>query len=150
MVHERLSPHTFTVLALGGGNGLGALSEIAAACADIPAQVIMVAGSNKPLKGSLDQLKRYNHRLLVFGYVDNIHDMMDASDVCVTKPGGVTIAECMAKGLPIIIYGKPLPGPETENVEYLVRKKAATFCSTPEELRKDILNRLAKHKAAGA
>lgn len=143
MVNEKLNPHIFTVLALGGGNGLGALNEIAAAFSELPVQVILVAGSNKPLKESLDQFRRYNHRLFVFGYVDNIHDMMDASDVCVTKPGGVTIAECMAKGLSIIVYGKPLPGPETENVEYLVRNRAASFCSTQQDLKRDISKRLA-------
>ena len=143
MVHERLNPHIFTVLALGGGNGLGALTEIALAFSELPVQIILVAGCNETLKESLDHFKRYNHRLFIFGYVDNIHDMMDASDVCVTKPGGVTIAECMAKGLPIIVYGKPLPGPETENVEYLVRNRAATFCSNRQELKKNVSMRLA-------
>ena len=140
-VHSRLDSAKFTVLALGGGNGLGSLRQVAAALADLPVQLIVVAGSNESLKNSLAEIGRYNHRLFVFGYVDNVHDMMDASDVCVTKPGGVTIAECMAKGVNIIIYGKPLPGPETENVEYLIHAKAAAFCSTPDELRREI-NRL--------
>ena len=53
------------------------------------------------------------------GYVDNVDVMMDAADVIVTKPGGLTTSEFLAKGLPAIVLD-PIPGQEDRNVEFLL------------------------------
>ena len=46
---------------------------------------------------------------------------MDAADIIVTKPGGMTTAECLAKGLPMVIVS-PLPGQEARNTDFLLEK----------------------------
>ncbi len=136
---DGLDPGVHTVLILGGGNGLGGLAEVAQCLVDLPVQIIVVAGINIKVRERLDHLKLGHPNLFVFGYVSDMHDLMDASDVCVTKPGGVTIAECLAKKLPIIVYGKPLPGPETENIDYLVKNSLAGLYTSPAELREGVL-----------
>ena len=145
-LNEHLSPNMFTVLVLGGGNGLGSLHEVTGSLLELPVQILVVTGINTRLKEELDKLKHGFPNLFVYGFVSNVHDMMDIADVCITKPGGATIAECLAKNLPIVIYGDPLPGPETENIEYLVREGFSEFYSTPLELRTGISNRLVEYK----
>jgi processive 1,2-diacylglycerol beta-glucosyltransferase len=141
-IDTRLKPEMFTVLTLGGGNGLGGIYEVTKEMLHLPVQVLAVAGSNIKLKETLTAMKDNCPNLYVFGYIDNIHELMDMADVCITKPGGITIAECLAKKLPIIIYGRPLPGPEAMNVDYLVNKKMAEHCTELAGLRKAVIKRL--------
>ena len=52
--------------------------------------------------------------------------MMDAADCIITKPGGLTTSEFLAKGLPAIIVD-PIPGQEERNMEFLVNNGAAVM-----------------------
>ena len=49
---------------------------------------------------------------------------MDAADCIITKPGGLTTSEALAKGLPMIMTN-PVPGQEDRNVEFLSNAGAA-------------------------
>ena len=60
----------------------------------------------------------------VFGFVDNVYDYMHASDVLLSKPGGLTSSEALAARIPMILV-KPLPGQEERNTRYLVSRHAA-------------------------
>lgn len=144
-IDAKLKPDMFTALVLGGGNGLGGIYEATQEMLRLSIQVLVVAGSNRRLKGMLMEMKESRPNLYVFGYIDNIDELMDLADVCVTKPGGITIAECLAKKLPIIIYGRPLPGPEAMNVDYLVNKGVAEHCTELAGLRKAVIKMLEKH-----
>jgi processive 1,2-diacylglycerol beta-glucosyltransferase len=53
-----------------------------------------------------------------------MHEWMQAADVVVTKPGGLTVAEALACGLPLVIVN-PIPGQETRNSDYLLEHSAA-------------------------
>lgn len=134
-IDSRIDPRLYTVLVLGGGEGLGGLARVARCLADLPVQIIVVAGRNKRVREELEELLFVRSNLFVFGFVDNMSDLMDASDICVTKPGGMTISECMAKNLPMAICGSPIPGPEAENVGYLVRNGLSEFYPNLLELR---------------
>lgn len=63
-------------------------------------------------------------RLEVYGYVDNIDVMMDAADCLITKPGGITSSEALAKGLPMIMVN-PIPGHEMRNAEFMLNNGLA-------------------------
>ena len=54
----------------------------------------------------------------IYGFVDNVDVMMDASDILITKPGGLSVSESMAKNLPMIFI-HPIPGHELRNMEFL-------------------------------
>ncbi len=49
---------------------------------------------------------------------------MDASDCVVTKPGGITVSETLAKIKPLIIT-EPLPGVENRNLFFLLNNNLA-------------------------
>jgi len=88
------------------------------------AQFIVVAGRDKSLEKKLEKsdLKTYP-KIKVFGFTDKMADFMSVADLILTKAGGLTIAECFAKGLPIIV-NDVIPGQEDDNVEYLVKNGA--------------------------
>ena len=71
--------------------------------------------------------------MIVKGYVSNMHEYMAASDLIVTKPGGLTSSECLAMGLPAVV-SKPIPGQEERNSEFLIDNKVALPARNASEL----------------
>ena len=49
---------------------------------------------------------------------------MDAADLLITKPGGLTTSEALTKKLPLIL-SNPIPGQEDRNIEFLTNAGAA-------------------------
>ncbi|MCM8795630.1 MAG: glycosyltransferase [Candidatus Omnitrophica bacterium] len=133
-----------TLLIMGGGQGLGPIKTIVSSLEKIEfdLQEIIITGTNKKLYKSLKRkIKKYKKRLLLFGYVNNINELMTVSDVIITKPGGITCAEALSKRLPMIIT-KPIPGQEVSNTRYLTAKGVAVKIDKPKEINlvvKDLL-----------
>lgn len=92
---------------------------------DIDFQIISICGNNKKLKGKIDSIaQKINKKIYNYGFVDNVDVMMDASDLIITKPGGLTVSESLAKRLPMILIN-PIPGQEDRNVEFLLNNGLA-------------------------
>ncbi len=132
----KLNPGIPTVLIMGGGQGLGPIKTIVRvmekAKGDI--QEIVVTGTNEKLYKALKRrIKRYKKRIMLFGYAQHINELMHAADIVVSKPGGVTTSEVLAKGKPMIII-KPLPGQEANNTKYLIEKGAAIKLDDPKKI----------------
>lgn len=118
-----------TILIMGGSQGLGAVEEAVRSLlldTEHNYQLLVVAGSNKKLYTRLKRLKRRNkgNNIQILSYADNISELMELSDIIVTKAGGMTTAEAMVKKLPVLIV-KPIPGHERMNADFLVKKGAA-------------------------
>ncbi len=116
-----LDPAATTILLMGGGAGLGQLELVAERLLrqHPRLQLIAVAGRNAHALAALRLLAaRYPQRLLAFGFTDQIADLMACADLVVTKPGGLTSAECLAMGVPMIAH-QPIPGQEMHNADYL-------------------------------
>ncbi len=140
-----LKPGTTTVLLMGGGTGYGNLDETVADLDEMDMgkdfQVAVVCGKNTAVKERIEA-RTYTHNVLALGFVDYIDVLMDASDCIVTKPGGLTTSEALAKGLPMVIVN-PIPGQETRNTEFLLNSGAAVFTNDfadPAELVCDLLS----------
>lgn len=114
-----------TFLVMGGGLGLGQIENIIESLgnADIDIQIVTVTGKNDRLRTKL-QLISATNLIKVFGYVENVAEVMAACDFIITKPGGLTTAEVLAVGLPIIIVN-PLPGQEDRNTDFLLNAGVA-------------------------
>jgi len=122
-----LSPNLPTVLIMGGGQGLGPIEEIVDSlnALPLPLQMIIVTGLNKSLRENLEKKEgEMTKPVHITGYVDNIEEFMEISDIIITKSGGLTTAEALAKGLAIVIAGS-LPGQEERNSRFLVDEGAA-------------------------
>jgi len=146
-IKERLNldPALKTILIMGGGQGLGPIKTIVKSLekSNSAIQAIIVAGTNKKLYKSLKKkIKGYKNKILLYGYVNNINELMSISDIVITKPGGITTSEALAKRLPLIIV-KPLPGQEINNTVYLMEQQAAIKIDKPEltnEVIEDLLS----------
>lgn len=109
------------VMVMGGGLGLGAVQETVKALllSAHDLQILAVAGKNVRLYNQLIKIRKKHSNLHVFGYVENIVEHMSVADLIVTKPGGLTTAEVLAKKLPMVIVD-PLPGQEHRNKDFLL------------------------------
>jgi len=132
-----LSQDRKTVLLMGGGAGVMPMTKIIRACDDtgLSLTILAVAGNNRSLYRQLEKTKQQlkNCELKIYGYVDNVHELMAVSDLLISKPGGMTSAEALSLGLPMLIY-RPIPGQEEANTRYLIEKKAALKAGSLEEV----------------
>lgn len=122
------------VLIMGGGEGSGPVFEIARTISRQvpPAQLMIVSGRNKALKEKL-QAVRWEVPTQVYGFVDNMPELMRAADILVTKAGPGTISEAFIAGLPPLIFGY-IPGQELGNVRYVQEHQAGAYAETPAEI----------------
>lgn len=130
-----LDPERATLLLSTGGYGLGPVERIIDGLLQLehPAQVLAVAGRNEDLAEYLEALEAElpadaNVKLHPFGYVNNMHELMAASDLLLGKPGGLTTSEALASGLVFVILN-PLPGQEERNADHLLEEQAAIRCN---------------------
>jgi processive 1,2-diacylglycerol beta-glucosyltransferase len=116
-----LDPRRPVVLVMGGGMGPVPMAEIVQSLelSGLPLQVVAIAGHNQKLRAQLDLLRgKVALDLHTFGWSDRIPEFMASADLLVTKPGGVTSAEALAAGVPMILT-HPIPGPEERHVRFL-------------------------------
>lgn len=133
----RLRPYAPTVLLAGGGDGTEPLGKYAAALAqsrrDI--QVLAVCGRNAALAR---RIREENHAgVHVFGFVDNMPELLLASDLLATRAGPGIIAEGLAAGCPLLLTGY-LPGQEVGNVREVLRRGLGRFVPRPADLVKAV------------
>lgn len=125
------------VLLMGGGAGVMPMGEIVAALEGLalPLQVVAVAGRNAALLRRLEGLAGgLRHCTLTpLGFAGNVDALMAAADLLVSKPGGLTAAEALASGLPMVIF-RPIPGVEEANTAFLTACGAARRVETAAEL----------------
>ena len=117
----------FTILVIGGGFGVGPIEGIVKVIAQIPKdlQTVVVCGHNEELVRRIQSLKdEYKLNMKVLGFIDDVYEYMDISDVLISKPGGITVSESLAKEIPLVIIS-PILGQETRNSAFLVRNNAA-------------------------
>jgi processive 1,2-diacylglycerol beta-glucosyltransferase len=124
------------VLVMGGGSGVGSMREaVEAALGAGRAHVLAVAGRNTALEKKLREVDvPRGAALSVFGFVTNMHDLMAAADLAVTKSGGLTTAECLASSLPMVIRD-PIPGQEERNSDFVLEAGAGVKAHGPGSLR---------------
>ena len=106
---------------MGFGNILKEIEEINNL--DIDFQIICVCGRNKRMYKEISK-HIWQKKVITLGFADNVDMLMDASDCIITKPGGLTTSEFLAKELPAVIMN-PIKGQEDRNAEFLVNNGAA-------------------------
>jgi len=113
------------LLVLSGGLGMGPVADILTALDQVkrPLQTLAVAGRNAELRTEL-AARDHRHPTRVLGFVTNMHELMTAADLVLTKPGGLTTAEALALGKPLFILN-PIPGQESANSDFLLERGAA-------------------------
>ena len=99
---------------------------------------LVVTGREEALEARLRQLAAGREsRVKVFGYVDNVRQLMAAADFLVTKAGGLTLGEALAAELPVICFGS-LPGQEARNERFAAMAGVALVASSGAQLQRVI------------
>jgi processive 1,2-diacylglycerol beta-glucosyltransferase len=128
------------VLLMGGGLGIGPLETMMQALdkVNVPLCAVAIVGrSARSEQRVLDRAHRIHYPVRVVRFVNNVHDYMHASDILITKPGGLTSSEALAARLPMVLF-KPLPGQEERNTRYLVQRRAALRAKNARDLTRNV------------
>ncbi len=129
-----------TVLLMGGGLGIGPLETMMQALdrVDTPLCALAIVGrSTRSEQRVLEYAHRVGYPVRVVRFVNNVHEYMHASDVLITKPGGLTSAEALVAQVPMVLF-KPLPGQEERNTRYLVQRRAALRAKSGADLTRTV------------
>lgn len=118
------------VVLLAGGFGVGPVEDTFARLRTLQARVLVVCGRNKALLARLSrQAERAGAigglpRAVVIGFTQRMPEILAAADLVVSKPGGLTVSECLAVGVPMALM-HPIPGQETRNADFLLERGCA-------------------------
>ncbi len=120
-----LDPEKPTVLLMSGSMGYGNIRKTVAKLdkLDTDFQAIVVCGSNAAAKEQVDKMKT-EKSFLTYGFVNNVDELMAASDCIITKPGGLSTSEALAMRLPMVL-ANPIPGQEERNQEFFLNSGVA-------------------------
>ncbi|GFR38961.1 UDP-glucuronosyltransferase [Insulibacter thermoxylanivorax] len=127
-----------TVLVMGGGWGIMSSVEMLEYMVKWREQVqfILCLGDNEKAREELLENPVFRHpNIHVLGYTNQVHKLMDVADLLVTKPGGMTSTEAMAKKLPMLFYDA-IPGQEEENLQYFIKNGIAEMIDGQETIAK--------------
>lgn len=131
-----LDTSKFTVLVATGAFGFKSIERIVELLKE-DAQLLIVCGDNKKLCQKLSSIKN-NLNLRVFGFVENMHELMSVSDVLITKPGGLTISEALVKNLPMIFISA-IAGQEENNAEFFEEQGLAINVKNINQIRETVI-----------
>lgn len=125
------------VLLMAGAYGMiGGFSEVVHRVAEQgpSATYVAITGHDRALKESLEAVRgKTKNPLLPLGYTREVWDLMGIADILVSKAGGLTTSEAMARSLPMAIF-RPIPGQEMANVKLVLGRGAGFWAKTTDEL----------------
>ncbi|MBI4340917.1 MAG: glycosyltransferase [Candidatus Omnitrophica bacterium] len=126
------------LLIMGGGRGLGQIRQIMLSLDLLPhpCQLVVLAGINRPLIAWL-RTHAFRHRVMALSFINRVPQLMDLATLLVSKPGGMTSSEALAKRLPLVIVN-PIPGQEAYNARYLLAQGAAVQAAAPAMVRQTV------------
>jgi processive 1,2-diacylglycerol beta-glucosyltransferase len=102
--------------------------------APTPGLLIVAAGRSQSLAESLADLgDGPSMRLRRLGMIDYVDDLVAASDLVITKAGGLIVSEVLARGTPLIVID-PIPGQEEWNADYVAGSGAGVQLRQPESV----------------
>jgi len=86
---------------------------------------VVVAGRNEEARRQVEQVEvPSRHRAKTLGFTDQMDELMAVADIVLSKPGGLTTSEALARGAAMAIVN-PTPGQESRNSDFLLENGAA-------------------------
>ena len=116
-----------TVTIMGGSLGMGNLKKILKDISVIPMdiQIVFIAANNESLYDDAMKISLKSEKnIAVLKYCNFMNALMQASDILVTKPGGLTVTESFISETPMAIF-YAIPGQEIQNAEFLLKNGLA-------------------------
>jgi UDP-N-acetylglucosamine:LPS N-acetylglucosamine transferase len=124
----------FTVLMTSGGvdssQARELLRELTRVYADL--QFLVITGKNAALQEALAQAN-LGPNVHIYGFVNNMEEMMGASDLVITKAGPGTLMEALVIGRPVIIT-EAVGMQERGNIDFVLNHELGAYCPTPDRI----------------
>lgn len=123
------------ILVMTGSMGFGDTLEMTKGILDKAnddVRVVVIAGNNKKLYNDINKNLGDDKRLVLVGFTDKVDLYMDACDVFLSKPGGLSSTEALVKTIPIV-HTTPIPGCESENVDFFTKHHLSLCAKNTEE-----------------
>jgi processive 1,2-diacylglycerol beta-glucosyltransferase len=124
---QRLVGDRPVLLQLAGGFGVGPVEQQFRRLLEtpMPLEIVVVTGRNASAREQLQQIDAPpRHRVKVIGFTEQIDELMAAADIVLSKPGGLTTSEVLARGAAMAVIN-PIPGQESRNSDFLLENGAA-------------------------
>jgi processive 1,2-diacylglycerol beta-glucosyltransferase len=115
------------VLQLAGGFGVGPIEKLYRALLEVavPLEIVVGTGRNENAKAQLEAVPvTAHHRVRILGFTNQMDELLAVADLVVSKPGGLTTSETLARGAAMVIVN-PIPGQESRNSDFLLENGAA-------------------------
>ena len=122
------------IMIMTGGIGCGNICDMVDSILQnikINIIILVLTGKNNKLKHKLD--KKHNRNIITVGFTDKVPLYMDAADILLSKPGGLSSTEAAVKKIPLI-HTMPIPGCETENANFFSKRGMSIKVTNLEEL----------------
>ncbi|MCX6781756.1 MAG: glycosyltransferase [Candidatus Magasanikbacteria bacterium] len=126
-----------TVLVMSGGTGLADTTSLVKKVLKNQQKMnlLVISGkNNRQLYGKLSRLtapSNINYKIVDF--TERIDELMKTADLIITKPGGLTITECMHLAKPLLLVS-PIPGQEEANIRFLEKNNYGRLVADHNEI----------------
>ena len=133
-----------TILMMAGSFGVSNVFDVYENIIDIDLdfQIILVTGRNQKLYNNFEEvIGSTPKKTKLIYFTDEINKFMQASDIIITKPGGLTVTEALACNIPMAVFNA-IPGQEEENAEFLLKHNMAVRISDGNSCRAAIVELL--------
>jgi processive 1,2-diacylglycerol beta-glucosyltransferase len=124
------------ILVNGGARGGGPLRHLVRAVREAAPSswVLVICGSNERIRKRLERIG--DPRLLAFGFVSDIHRLVGAADLVITKPGALSTYETLASAVPAVLSAVGGLMPQESGLFDAARNRGFGFAvNTLDELR---------------
>ena len=90
-------------------------------------QLVVGIGKGEQVKDEVEAiLKRSHMPYKLYGFIDDMVNKLAATDLIITKPGGLIVSECLAMHIPLLLIN-PTPGQEEANAIFLLERGVAMY-----------------------
>lgn len=136
-----IDPASTHLLMMCGSMGCGPMEELTQLLSrqmDEKMVLSVVCGTNKKRYRRLRKKFAAYPNIRIHGFVADIASMLDSADVYLTKPGGLSVTEAVAKKLPMVLVDA-VAGCEEHNRRFLTEQGGAVTGQTPQQLAQQCL-----------
>jgi len=126
-----IEPDNVHLLMMCGSMGCGPMKQLTQALSrrlEPNCAVSVVCGTNAKLRQELEQRYRHQPNIRIYGFVQDMSTLMDSADLYLTKPGGLSTSEALAKALPMVLIDA-VAGCESYNLRYFTAMGGAVTAS---------------------
>lgn len=137
--------HLLVMCGSMGCNRIEKTVECVAESISSDVEVSVICGTNKKLQRILNWKYGKCENIHIIGYTNEVSLYMDAADLYITKPGGISVTEAAVKGVPMALVDA-VAGCEAYNMEYFTSCGAAITADNAKELAKKSISMLSSEK----